>query len=120
MVSMDCRQHMKLHVTFSDLQPRRARTLADEKEFPVVLLQWAEDDSSDSETAVRKRSLVTVDTFHSYVRPTWRPQLSEFCINLTGIQQVRSSSTACLMYSAKLTTGNGRLVPDLPGSARQV
>lgn len=53
-----------------------------------MLLQWAEDDVSDSDST-RKRSLVTVDTFHSYVRPTWRPQLSEFCTNLTGIQQAR-------------------------------
>lgn len=28
-----------------------------------------------------------VNTFHSYVRPTWRPELSHFCTNLTGIQQ---------------------------------
>lgn len=50
-----------------------------------MLLQWAEDDSESGE---RTRRLVTVDTFHSYVRPTWRPKLSEFCTNLTGIQQV--------------------------------
>lgn len=51
-----------------------------------MLLQWAEDD--DEADGRRKRSLVTVDTFHSYVRPTWRPALSAFCTRLTGIEQV--------------------------------
>ncbi|KAF9571271.1 hypothetical protein EC968_000767 [Mortierella alpina] len=42
-------------------------------EFPVVLL-----DGSTFEV---------VDEFHSYVRPTNRPVLSEFCMELTGITQ---------------------------------
>ncbi|KAF9989150.1 hypothetical protein BGZ75_007405 [Mortierella antarctica] len=42
-------------------------------EFPVVLL-----DGSTFEV---------VDEFHSYVRPTNRPILSDFCIELTGITQ---------------------------------
>lgn len=79
------------------------------QEFPVVLLQWAEDDEDEAETASitsspsnsegsggtvsrvvggRSRRLHIIDTFHTYVRPTWRPQLSEFCTSLTGIQQV--------------------------------
>ncbi|CAL1147066.1 unnamed protein product [Cladocopium goreaui] len=42
-------------------------------EFPVVFL--------NSET-------LEVDLeFHRYVRPTEKPQLTEFCIELTGIQQ---------------------------------
>ncbi|VDN37886.1 unnamed protein product [Gongylonema pulchrum] len=31
--------------------------------------------------------IIQVDIFHSYVRPTLHPQLSEFCINLTGVTQ---------------------------------
>jgi hypothetical protein len=33
-------------------------------------------------------SLRIIDQFHSYVRPTWRPDLSTFCTTLTGITQV--------------------------------
>jgi len=82
---------------------------AHNQEFPVVLLQWAEDDADDDEIASeatarsssegadaiasrivggRSRRLHIIDTFHTYVRPTWRPKLSEFCTSLTGIQQV--------------------------------
>lgn len=32
-------------------------------------------------------SLETLGTFHSYVKPTWRPQLSSFCKNLVGVGQ---------------------------------
>ncbi|GJJ70550.1 3'-5' exoribonuclease 1 [Entomortierella parvispora] len=42
-------------------------------EFPVVLLDGS--------------TLEVVDEFQSYVRPTYRPTLSEFCVELTGIQQ---------------------------------
>ncbi|KAG0238668.1 3'-5' exoribonuclease 1 [Actinomortierella wolfii] len=42
-------------------------------EFPIVLLDG--------------RTLEVVDEFHSYVKPTFRPILSEFCVELTGIQQ---------------------------------
>lgn len=31
--------------------------------------------------------LVPVDEFRRFVRPTWRPALSQFCIELTGITQ---------------------------------
>lgn len=63
-----------------------------------MLMQWVydvetEDESEPAFIARRRRRvnarLAHVDTFHSYVRPTWRPQLSTFCTNLTGIQQVR-------------------------------
>ena len=30
---------------------------------------------------------IVEDRFHSYVRPTHSPKLSQFCINLTGIRQ---------------------------------
>ena len=59
----------------------------------MVLLRWVDEatsrNSTDPGPSTPKRKLVKVDTFHSYVRPTWRPQLTEFCINLTGISQVR-------------------------------
>ncbi|KAG0271983.1 3'-5' exoribonuclease 1, partial [Linnemannia exigua] len=42
-------------------------------EFPVVLLDGS--------------TLEIVDEFHSYVRPTHRPILSDFCKELTGISQ---------------------------------
>ncbi|KAI8602208.1 ribonuclease H-like domain-containing protein [Dissophora ornata] len=42
-------------------------------EFPVVLLDGS--------------TLEVVDEFHSYVRPTYRPTLSDFCVELTGISQ---------------------------------
>ncbi|RSH93373.1 hypothetical protein EHS25_007729 [Saitozyma podzolica] len=69
-------------------------------EFPVVLLQWVEADDDDvdttspssstsdtASTSSSRKRLKRVDTFHSYVRPTWRPELGEFCTNLTGITQ---------------------------------
>ncbi|KAJ9476501.1 SAP domain-containing protein [Pseudozyma hubeiensis] len=46
-------------------------------EFPVVLLKWNQD----------SHQLDTVDVFHSYVRPTFRPRLTKFCRDLTGVTQ---------------------------------
>ena len=46
-------------------------------EFPIVLLRWNED----------SHQLDTVDVFHSYVRPTFRPRLTKFCRDLTGVTQ---------------------------------
>jgi len=48
-------------------------------------------------------SLRIVDHFHSYVRPTWRPDLSTFCTTLTGITQV-SGPVSCGYQ------GNGHLI----------
>ncbi|KAI8970534.1 ribonuclease H-like domain-containing protein [Pilobolus umbonatus] len=42
-------------------------------EFPVVLVDG--------------KNFEIVDEFRSYVKPTIRPQLSDFCVKLTGIQQ---------------------------------
>jgi len=47
-----------------------------------VLLRWT-DKSPDG----RASTLVKVDEFHTFVRPTYRPTLSSFCISLTGISQ---------------------------------
>lgn len=49
----------------------------------MVLLQWTQDLLSSTKTLKR------VDTFHTYVRPTWQPILTEFCTALTGITQVQ-------------------------------
>ena len=48
------------------------------------------DEASAPSTAVkpRRRRLKIVDTFHSYVRPVWSKELSEFCVKFTGITQV--------------------------------
>ena len=46
-------------------------------EFPVVLLRWNED----------SHQLETTGVFHSYVRPTFRPRLTKFCRDLTGVTQ---------------------------------
>ncbi|KAJ2993248.1 3'-5' exoribonuclease 1 [Globomyces sp. JEL0801] len=46
-------------------------------EFPVILI--------DGQT------LQIVDQFHRYVRPILQPTLTEFCISLTGITQVKYS-----------------------------
>lgn len=35
--------------------------------------------------------LETVDEFHSFVKPTWKPKLSAFCTELTGISQVSTA-----------------------------
>ena len=38
-------------------------------------------------TLVRTADYAVVDRFHSYVKPVYKPQLSPFCIKLTGIKQ---------------------------------
>lgn len=52
----------------------------------MVLLRW-----SDKEEDGRASELVKVAEFRSYVRPTWRQDLTLFCTALTGITQVRSA-----------------------------
>ncbi|EKM55686.1 uncharacterized protein PHACADRAFT_256486 [Phanerochaete carnosa HHB-10118-sp] len=51
-------------------------------EWPVCLLRW----KYKSENGQASR-LEVVDEFRSFVRPMWRPQLSSFCTQLTGITQ---------------------------------
>ncbi|KAA1471259.1 hypothetical protein DENSPDRAFT_775988 [Dentipellis sp. KUC8613] len=51
-------------------------------EWPVCLLKWT--DKQQSGAASR---LQIVDEFRSFVKPTWRPRLSQFCTDLTGITQ---------------------------------
>ncbi|CAE7055072.1 unnamed protein product [Rhizoctonia solani] len=51
-------------------------------EWPVVLMKWSDRDGEG-----RARTLQVVDEFRSYVKPVWRPKLSDFCTSLTGITQ---------------------------------
>ncbi|GAA6029231.1 hypothetical protein JCM8097_003579 [Rhodosporidiobolus ruineniae] len=67
-------------------------------EWPVILLQWrrrpppaesaagpSEEEEEDDDAG--EFELVQVDEYHSFVKPTWQPTLSEFCTQLTGIEQ---------------------------------
>ncbi|KAI0928325.1 hypothetical protein AcV5_005929 [Taiwanofungus camphoratus] len=56
-------------------------------EWPVCLLRWK--DKTDKGTA---KELEIVDEFRSFVKPTWKPRLSQFCTNLTGITQKQVDS----------------------------
>ncbi|KAI0374669.1 hypothetical protein BV20DRAFT_935217 [Pilatotrama ljubarskyi] len=56
-------------------------------EWPVCLLRWQDEDIKG-----KARELEVVDEFRSFVRPTWRPQLSPFCTSLTGITQEQVDS----------------------------
>jgi len=47
-------------------------------EWPICLLGWKDKDQG---------ILEIIDEFRSFVKPTWKPQLTEFCTNLTGITQ---------------------------------
>ncbi|PPQ68968.1 hypothetical protein CVT24_000357 [Panaeolus cyanescens] len=51
-------------------------------ELPVCILEWK--DKSEDGTAA---TLEIVNEFRTFVKPTWRPQLSDFCKELTGISQ---------------------------------
>ncbi|TFK72521.1 hypothetical protein BDN72DRAFT_869441 [Pluteus cervinus] len=51
-------------------------------EFPVSLLQW-----KDRTENCHASQLEVVGEFRSFVRPTWKPTLSQFCKDLTGITQ---------------------------------
>lgn len=50
----------------------------------MCLLRWR-----DRSPKGRASRLEIVDEFRSFVKPTWRPRLSQFCTDLTGITQVR-------------------------------
>ncbi|KAJ7219074.1 ribonuclease H-like domain-containing protein [Mycena pura] len=50
-------------------------------EFPVCLMMW-KDRNGD-----KARQLELIDEFRSFVKPSWRPMLSQFCKDLTGITQ---------------------------------
>ncbi|KZT11478.1 uncharacterized protein LAESUDRAFT_734322 [Laetiporus sulphureus 93-53] len=56
-------------------------------EWPVCLLRW-----QDKDEAGTAKKLQVVDEFRSFVKPTWRPRLSKFCTQLTGITQEQVDS----------------------------
>ncbi|CAA7267640.1 unnamed protein product [Cyclocybe aegerita] len=56
-------------------------------EFPVCVLQW-----TDRSEEGRANLLEVVDEFRTFVRPTWRSTLSDFCTELTGITQEQVDS----------------------------
>jgi 3'-5' exoribonuclease 1 len=84
-------------------------------EFPVLLLQWrhksdnssSSDDSGCAYAAADEYrdtncedadddqdwDLVIIDEFRRFVRPSWRPKLTEYCQELTGISQVGQGSS---------------------------
>ena len=64
--------------SISKLHPRYWLTVYPQ-EWPVCLLGWR--DKADG-------TLDIISEFRSFVKPTWRPELSEFCMRLTGITQV--------------------------------
>ncbi|KAF8803549.1 hypothetical protein BYT27DRAFT_7109456 [Phlegmacium glaucopus] len=53
-------------------------------ELPVCMLRW-----TDKKDDGRASALELVDEFRALVRPTWRPTLSAFCTQLTGITQAQ-------------------------------
>jgi hypothetical protein len=74
-------------------------------EWPVIYLKWRRvdavkgvpkdaeglDEDSGGEEVDQEWVLEVVDEYHSYVKPRWRPSLSAFCTDLTGITQVSGS-----------------------------
>ncbi|CCM02888.1 uncharacterized protein FIBRA_05002 [Fibroporia radiculosa] len=79
-------------------------------EWPVCLLRW-KDKSPDGIA----KELVVVAEFRSFVRPTWRPLLSQFCTNLTGITQDQVDSapefTELLQMFETFLEDNGLIEP---------
>ncbi|KAJ4488184.1 ribonuclease H-like domain-containing protein [Lentinula aciculospora] len=58
-------------------------------EFPVCLMRWKDDR--------QRRELEVVDEFRSFVKPSWRPTLTRFCKELTGISQLQVDSAPSFM-----------------------
>lgn len=70
--SLDYYLVLDFEATCDDVHPPKPQEII---EFPVL--------------KVNSKTLATEDTFHTYVRPTAHPQLTEFCTQLTGITQDR-------------------------------
>ncbi|GAA6004639.1 hypothetical protein JCM10207_000964 [Rhodosporidiobolus poonsookiae] len=56
-------------------------------EWPVILLQWRRRAPAEHAEGDGGWELVKTDEYHSFVKPTWKPVLSAFCTELTGITQ---------------------------------
>ena len=65
------------------------------QEFPICLMKWR-----DSDCTMKTSNLQVVNEFRSFVRPSWRPVLSNFCTELTGITQVCLAS--CFPFETRL------------------
>ncbi|EGN95998.1 hypothetical protein SERLA73DRAFT_185475 [Serpula lacrymans var. lacrymans S7.3] len=79
-------------------------------EWPVCLMKW-----KDKSSKGKASQLVVVDEFRSFVKPTWRPQLSQFCTELTGITQTQVNSAPTfpkvLKSFARFLSQNGLIDP---------
>jgi 3'-5' exoribonuclease 1 len=51
-------------------------------------MRWKDKSADGSGQASQ---LEVVDEFRSFVKPTWAPELTPFCMKLTGITQVTTS-----------------------------
>jgi inhibitor of KinA sporulation pathway (predicted exonuclease) len=61
----------------------------------VILCRWKEGWDGELVEGSEGSRLEQLDTFHTYVRPTWKPILTEFCTSLTGITQVSLDTVLC-------------------------
>ena len=66
------------------------------QEWPVCLLKWADRWDNGMVGPLKK-----VAEFRSFVKPTWRPKLSSFCVSLTGITQVSSSNSVIIVHPSR-------------------
>ncbi|KAG2112847.1 ribonuclease H-like domain-containing protein [Suillus clintonianus] len=80
-------------------------------EWPVCLMRWKDKSNLVGTTC----QLEIVDEFRSFVKPTWRPQLSQFCMDLTGITQAQVNSAPnfqkVLKMFARFLTDHGLIDP---------
>ena len=60
-----------------------------------------------------------MDVFHEYVRPVLNPQLTEYCINLTGIRQVRRMAGCRASRVLKLIRGYSRVFVRVGGCLQE-
>jgi len=66
------------------LDPTHSSSVHFLQEWPVCVMRWKDRSSENGKAS----HLEVVDEFRSFARPVWRPQLSTFCMGLTGITQV--------------------------------
>ena len=66
------------------------------QEWPVCLLKWADKGANRMAGTLQK-----VAEFRSFVKPTWRPQLSPFCMALTGITQVSRPHSITVVQASR-------------------
>ncbi|EPT05896.1 hypothetical protein FOMPIDRAFT_1026780 [Fomitopsis schrenkii] len=76
-------------------------------EWPVCLLRWKDKDEGGL-----AECLEVVSEFRSFVKPTWKPRLSEFCKKLTGEQiDCAPTFTELLDSIRKFLAENGLIDP---------